>query len=174
MFLKFTSGANVSAFEGELHRRFHRIFVLPQTESAQINNLNEIGRFPLILAGVLGLMAVATLAHTLITSIRRRRHDLAILKTLGFVRGQVSATVAWQATTFGALAILIGIPIGIVAGRWGWNVFANHLGVVPEAVVPAILVLLIAPATILVANLLAVVPGRIASRLRPANVLRTE
>ena len=86
----------------------------------------------------------------------------------------MSATVAWQATTFGLLAILIGIPIGVIAGRWGWNVFADHLGVVPEAVVPPWLILLIVPATILVANLLAVVPGRIASRLRPATVLRAE
>jgi hypothetical protein len=86
----------------------------------------------------------------------------------------VSGTVAWQATTFGALALVIGIPLGVIVGRWGWNVFADHLGVVPEAVVPTATVLLIVPATILVANLLSLVPGRIASRLRPGPVLRTE
>ena len=46
------------------------------------------------------VLAVAALGHTLVSSIRRRRRDLATLKTLGFTRGQVSATVAWQATTF--------------------------------------------------------------------------
>jgi hypothetical protein len=174
MFIKLVPGPGGQAFLTEVHRTIPHLFVVPTTQSAQLSSLNELGRFPLILAGILALMAVATLAHTLLTSIRRRRHDLAILKTLGFVRGQVSATVAWQATTFGALAVLIGIPIGIVAGRWGWNVFADHLGVVPDAVLPGILLLIIAPATVVVANLLAVVPGRIASRLRPATVLRTE
>ena len=90
------------------------------------------------------------------------------------MRGQVSATVAWQATALGVISLVIGLPIGVVAGRWGWNVFADHLGVVPDAVVPALTVLLAIPATIVVANLLAVVPGRIASRLRPGPVLRTE
>jgi hypothetical protein len=174
VFVRYARGADVGTFTYSLHRQFRNIFIPPAQRSAQLNSLNEVGRFPLILAGILALMAVATLAHTLITSIRRRRQDIAVLKTLGFVRGQVSATVAWQATTLGVFSLLIGIPLGIVAGRWGWNVFADHLGVVPDAVVPAILLVIIAPATIVVANLLAVVPGRIASRLRPATVLRSE
>ena len=174
VFMRLAPGIGLDQFANGLQREFPGIFVVPQEQSAQLSSLNQIGQVPLILAGILALMAMTTLAHTLITSIRRRRQDLAVLKTLGFVRGQVSATVAWQATTLGALSLLIGIPIGIIAGRWGWNVFADHLGVVPEAVVPPWLILLIVPATILVANLLAVVPGRIASRLRPATVLRAE
>jgi len=174
LFLRFAPGSNITALMASLKYHPPHIFPVPQLQSAQLSSLNEIGRYPLILAGILALMAIATLAHTLITSIRRRRQDLAILKTLGFVRGQVSATVAWQATTFGVAALVIGIPIGVIAGRWGWNVFADHLGVVPDAVLPAIALLVIAPATIVVANLLALIPGRIASRLRPATVLRSE
>jgi ABC-type lipoprotein release transport system permease subunit len=173
-FIRFAPGVDPETYLGGLRKRFHQTFVLPQPQSSQLASLTEVGQVPLVLAGILALMAAATLAHTLITSIRRRRLDIAILKTLGFVRGQVSATVAWQATMLGAVAVVIGIPVGIVAGRWGWNVFADHLGVVPDAVVPVLTVLLAIPATIVVANLLAVVPGRIASRLRPGPVLRTE
>ena len=115
----------------------------------------------------------SSLAHTLVTSIRRRRLELAILKTLGFVRRQVSATVAWQATALAAVA-LVGLPLGVISGRWVWNVFASHLGVVPDPIIPVLTVLLAVPTTILVANLLALVPGRIASRLKAANVMRTE
>jgi ABC-type lipoprotein release transport system permease subunit len=174
LFLKFAPGVNQDAFHTELKRRVGRVFWLPRQESAQVHNLGGIGNVPLVLAGIVALMAAATLAHTLITSIRRRRLDLAILKTLGFVRRQVSATVAWQATTLGAVALLIGLPLGIVSGRWGWNVFADRLGVVPAVAVPLISILLAVPATIVVANLLAVVPGRIASRLRPGPILRSE
>jgi ABC-type lipoprotein release transport system permease subunit len=173
-FVRFAPEVDPAVEVARLKREIPDLFILPVQQSAQLNTLNQVGQTPLILAGILALMAMATLAHTLITSIRRRRLDLAILKTLGFVRGQVSATVAWQATALGAISLVIGLPIGVVAGRWGWNVFADHLGVVPDAVVPALAILLAAPATIAVANLLAVVPGRIASRLRPGPVLRTE
>jgi ABC-type lipoprotein release transport system permease subunit len=174
VFMQFSTGVDVHSEVTALKSRVPSVFPFPQPESSQLNNLNQVGQTPIILAGILALMAAATFAHVLITSIRRRRLDLAILKTLGFKRGQVSSTVAWQATALAAMALLIGIPIGVIAGRLMWNVFADHLGVVPEAVVPAVAILLAIPATLFVANLLAVVPGRIASRQRPATVLRTE
>ena len=174
IFAQLAPGVDPAAFDARLKKRFHDLFALPPFESSQLSSLNQVGQVPLILAGILALMAAATLAHTLITSIRRRRGDLAILKTLGFVRNQVSWTVAWQATALGTISLAVGLPLGVVAGRWGWNVFANHLGVVPDAVLPPMTLLLSIPATILVANLLAVMPGRIASRLRPGVVLRAE
>ena len=130
--------------------------------------------FPYLLAGLLGLAALATLAHTLASSVRKRRRDFAILKTLGFERRQVSAAVAWQATTIVILALAFGIPLGIALGRWGWNAFAEQVGVVPEPVTPALFALLLVPVGILFANIIAAVPARIAGRLRPAPVLRTE
>ena len=35
-----------------------------------------------------------------------------MLKTLGFDRGQVRMTVAWQATTVAGIGLLVGIPLG--------------------------------------------------------------
>jgi ABC-type lipoprotein release transport system permease subunit len=61
-----------------------------------------------------------------------------------------------------------------VAGRWAWNLFADQLGVLPQPVTPALPLLLIAPATILIANLAALVPGRMAAETQPARVLRAE
>ena len=174
LFVKFAPGVNQKALHTTLQRRFGTIFWLPRQESTQVHNLGGIGNVPLVLAGIVALMAAATLAHTLITSIRRRRLDIAILKTLGFVRRQVSATVAWQASALGVVALLIGLPLGVISGRWGWNVFADRLGVVPAVAIPIFAIVLAVPATILVANLLAVVPGRMASRLRPGPVLRSE
>ncbi len=85
----------------------------------------------MLLSGLLALAALGTLVHTLVMSIRRRRRDLAVLKTLGFVRRQVSATVAWQATTLAGIALVIGLPVGAVVGRWAWTIFANAIGVLP-------------------------------------------
>jgi len=139
-----------------------------------IKNYASIRDTPLVLAVVIALLGVGTLAHVLLTGVRRRRRDLALLKTLGFTRRQVLGAVAWEASAFAAVALLIGLPLGVVAGRWAWAIFANVAGVSAAPTVPLATVLLAIPATLLVANLIAAAPGWEAARLRPALVLRTE
>ncbi len=139
-----------------------------------LGNVGRVRRLPLVLAVGLALIAAATLAHALASAVRRRRRDLALLKTLGFVRRQVWSTVAWQATTTAVVALAIGVPIGLAAGRWAWNAFAGALGVVPDPVVPALIALAVAAGTFLVANLVAAMPGLRAARTNPARALRAE
>jgi FtsX-like permease family len=139
-----------------------------------VENLGRVGNLPPILAGLLALLAAAALTHLLVTSIRRRRRDLAILKTLGFVRGQVSATVAWQATTVAVVALLVGVPLGVALGRWSWTLLMDRIGLGAEPVIPHLALLAGALATVLVANLLAAWPGWVAARTRPAVTLRAE
>src|SRR6266480_7742314 len=97
------------------------------------------------------------------SAVRRRRRDLAILKTIGFVRGQVQAAVAWQATAFAVAALVVGIPLGIGAGRWWWTLFAQRMGIVPAPVVPLALIGALLPAGVLLANVVAAIPARIAA-----------
>jgi hypothetical protein len=139
-----------------------------------ISNYARIQGTPLVLAGVLAVLAVGTLAHLLITSIRRRRRDLAVLKTLGFLRGQISAAVAWQASILVALALLIGLPVGVAAGRWVWMLSASRLGVPADPLVPFTFVIAAIPVALVLANALAAGPGLVAGRLSPASVLRHE
>jgi ABC-type antimicrobial peptide transport system permease subunit len=139
-----------------------------------IKNYAGIRDTPLVLGAVLVLLAVGTLAHVLLTGVRRRRRDLAVLKVLGLVRSQVLRVVAWQASALAAAALLIGLPLGVLAGRWAWAVFAGSAGVSGQADVPLPLVLLAVPVTLALANLIAAGPGWDAARLRPASVLRSE
>ena len=129
---------------------------------------------PIVLAGLLALLALVTVAHALVTSVQRRRRDLARLKTLGFTRGQVSGTVAWQASTIGAIALVVGHPLGVVLGRWAWSALADNIGTVSEPIVPVGASLLAVPVVLLLVNAVAYIPGRVAARLRPATVLRSE
>lgn len=140
----------------------------------RVADFDRVDNVPVVLAGLLILIGAATLVHTLVTAVRRRRRDLAILRTLGFVKAQVRWTVAWQATTFTVFALAVGIPLGAAAGRSAWGIFANELGIVPEPVVPLLPVLLTIPVTIMIANAVALLPGRAAVRTPPAVVLRTE
>ena len=129
---------------------------------------------PLALAVVLSVLGVGTLAHVLLTGVRRRRRDLALLKILGFTRPQVLRVVAWEASAFAVVAVAAGLPLGILGGRAAWAVFADSAGVAPLATVPLATVLLVIPVTLLLANLIAAWPGWQAARLRPAAVLRAE
>jgi hypothetical protein len=129
---------------------------------------------PLVLGAVLALLAVGTLAHVLLTGVRRRRRDLAVLKTLGLTRAQLLQVVSWQASALAAAALSAGLPLGVLVGRWAWDLFAVSAGVGEEADVPVSLVLLAIPAMLLVANLIAAFPGWAAARIRPALILRAE
>ena len=141
---------------------------------APVANFGGVNDLPALISGVLVAISLATLAQTLIVAVRRRRRDLAILKTLGFDRHQVLATVVCQAMTLAAIGLLIGLPLGDAIGRWVWNSFANELGVVPDAVTPVPLLLAIVPCTVVLASLIATIPGQIAAKTRPALVLRAE
>lgn len=141
---------------------------------APVADFGGVNQLPAAISVVLVAVGLAALAQTLVTVVRSRRRDLAILKTLGFDRRQLLTTVVWQTTTLAAIGLLIGLPVGDALGRWTWNLFADQLGVVPEAVTPIPLLLLLVPAAIALANLVAIVPARIAARTRPAIVLRAE
>ena len=57
---------------------------------AEIVDYKTIGLTPSFLVAGLALGAVAALTLTLIASVRQRRRDLALLKTIGFVRRQLA------------------------------------------------------------------------------------
>jgi hypothetical protein len=148
--------------------------VLRQSPPDQVENLRRVGDLPVVFAGLLAALAVATLGHTLVTAVRRRRHELATLKTVGFVPRQVAATVAWLATSLVVVALAVGLPLGVAAGRWGWTVVADGIGTPAAPVTPTFAVLVTIPLALLVANALAALPGRRAARIRPAVALRAE
>ena len=85
------------------------------------------------------------------------------MKTLGFTSRQLAATVASQASAIAAIAAVVGVPVGIAVGRQLWILFARNINAVPQPTVPASLILVAAGALIL-ANLVAAVPARIAAR----------
>jgi putative ABC transport system permease protein len=164
----------VEAVVGDIGKYVNFASVLPVQRPAEIVNYKTMGAMPAILAGGLAGGAVAGLGLTLIASVRRRRRDFALLKTLGFTRGQLAAAVAWQSTTIAVIGLVIGVPAGIAAGRWLWLAFAHELSAVPDPVVPAGSIAVAVLAALVLANLVAALPGRAAARTPAAIVLRAE
>ena len=129
---------------------------------------------PVVLAIVLSILAAATVGHALALSVHRRRRAFGILRALGFTGSQVRSTVAWHATTVAVIASLVGIPLGVIAGRAAWSLVADQLGVVHTSVVPWLVVALTAPVAVLAANVIAALPAHRAARMSTIEALRDE
>jgi hypothetical protein len=150
------------------------VSVLGVQRPAEIVNYGTIGVTPTLLASGLAAGAVAALGLTLVASVRRRRRDLALLKTLGFTERQLMAAVAWQASVAAVIGIVIGLPLGVILGRWLWTLFARQIYAVPQPSVPVLAVTLVALGTLVLANAVAALPGLIAARTPTALLLRAE
>jgi predicted lysophospholipase L1 biosynthesis ABC-type transport system permease subunit len=138
-------------------------------------NFGEAVNFPLILGLMLALFGAATLVHLLVVSVSRRRHEMGLLKALGFVNRQVGAAVCWQATTVALVGIVIGVPLGVATGGLVWRTFASNLGAVPVSTVPAWLIAALGVGVLVVANLLALAPAWAAARSKTSGqLLRTQ
>jgi predicted lysophospholipase L1 biosynthesis ABC-type transport system permease subunit len=144
------------------------------TAPPELERLRHIDWFLPSLTVLLTALASIAVAHALITSVRRRRRDLALLKTLGFDRRQVRVSVAWQATTLALIGLLIGLPAGVLAGAYAWRIVANGIGTAPTASIPALGLALLGIAALVLVNLIAFVPGNSAARTRPAVALQAE
>jgi len=158
----------------ELHYLQRRYSQEVSELSAPVNliNFGQAVDFPLLLGVTLALFGAATLAHLLFVSVARRRRQVALLKVLGFVRRQVLAATCWQALTVVVVGLVIGVPVGILAGRDIWLLFATHLGAVPVAIIPVGLICVVCAVIIVGGLALAVAPAAFAVRVRPAEALR--
>ena len=137
-------------------------------------NFGQVQNLPQVLGIGLAVVALLTITHLLMTSVRRRQRDFAILRALGFTSWQVRGTLCWQALTLAGLALLIGVPAGIACGRLCWQVFAYQLGITPVVAVPAAALSIMAASWLTAAAVIAALPGETATRNPSARVLHSE
>jgi hypothetical protein len=180
LFVRFRPGADRRA---ALHRLagvteqigdYNGIRITPVQRSAEIVNADDTRGSSSVLSAAIAVSALAALALALTATVRRRRRDLALLKTLGFTRRQLSATIAWQATSIIAVGLAVGVPLGMVLGRLTWKLFARQLDVLAQPAVPFLAIAVIALAATAAANALASLPARYARAVPPASTLRDE
>jgi hypothetical protein len=156
-----------------LQDRFPGLVSAPLAQD-DIVNLRRLESWPAVLAGLTLLMAGAAFVHALVTSVRAQRQPLAVVKALGWSRSQVGRSIFWHASFLALPAILIGVPAGVVLGRWGWGMVAHSLGVPSAPVVPILALVAIAAVALVAANLLAVWPSWRAAHVSAVDALRTE
>jgi hypothetical protein len=140
----------------------------------EIVDLAGLRTLPLVVGGLLALAASAGLVFAITVSVRARRRELATLRALGFSARQLRASVLVQAVTTMVVALAIGVPLGVAAGRVLWRSFADRLGVLPYPTVPLRWIAAAIVGGLVVAAAAAALPGRAAARADAATVLRGE
>jgi predicted lysophospholipase L1 biosynthesis ABC-type transport system permease subunit len=146
----------------------------PSDVPDELENLRNVHTLPEVLAAFLGLIAVAALGSVLLSCARRRSHEFAVLRALGMTRGNIRTVLNSQGTAIGLFGLVIGIPLGIGVGRLGWRAIAERVPLSEVPPLALVAVLLLIPATIIAANVLALWPGRVALSHRPAEELQAE
>jgi hypothetical protein len=182
-FVRLNRGASPSASLRSLQRIVSALDLDPNASPmsllsvqrpAEIVNYRTMGHTPALLGIGLAVGAFVALGLTLIASVRRRRRDFAVLRTLGFTGRQLGSVVAWQSSVAVAIGTFIGVPLGITLGRFLWNLFAHEINAIPAPTVPVPSIILIVIGGLVLANIVAAVPGRIAAQTPTALLLRAE
>jgi putative ABC transport system permease protein len=141
---------------------------------ASVRNLGFTADVARALGVFFAVLGVIALVHTLIVSTSRRRGDLAILRSLGFERRQVRWAITVQSLVLTALAVVIGIPAGLVIGRFVWRHATSGTGAIAPALTPTWFLVGLVAGAVVVAVVAAWWPGRVATRRHDARWLTPE
>ncbi len=140
----------------------------------ELRDVAQVDRAPRLFAAVMAAMALGVIVHVLVTALHANRRDLAVLRAIGWRRGDVRRAMAWQATVYVLSALALGVPLGIALGRSIWRLYAQRLGVVPEPVVPWLSVAAAVVAPLVLAVVIALTLSRRTTAKRTADALTTE
>ena len=130
--------------------------------------------FTVLLAIVAGLGVV----NTVLLTVRERRRDLGMLKSIGMTPRQVTVMMVTSVTALGLVGSLVGVPLGIIVHRAVVPAMVHAVGaVLPSSLLDVWAAGLLAVLTlsgIVIAAVGAFVPARSAGRLSVAAVLHNE
>ena len=137
------------------------------TAPGGVGNLTEVRSLPRAISIFVVVLGLTSLAHALATTVGRRSHDLATLRSIGFTPRQTTACVVWQAVTIAAVALIVGIPLGLVLGRGAWWAAADPIGVRTDISRPVGTLVLVGLGTIIAGVVLAAVVAWPSDEPRP-------
>jgi|GEM_PF-1628334 len=126
------------------------------------------------LGGLLGGLTVASVALGLSASVRAARREIAVLRAIGFTPGQSRHVVRVHGLVVAGVALVLGVPLGLAAGRAAWRSFADRLGVASDPITPGAGVAVTALVVVAVCVLLTIPIAAGATRSGPAAALRAE
>jgi hypothetical protein len=166
------AGDDPQAVAGQLDRDLTQE-VMTDTTPARIVNLHRVRLLPLLGIALAGIVGTTILAYTLAIGVRARARELSVLRALGLAPRRLRRVLASQGVALTSAMLLIGLPLGVVVGSLYWRDLANQLGVANRPVATPLIVLLV-PASLLIAIVASLASARRARRQRVASHLRAE
>jgi putative ABC transport system permease protein len=146
----------------------------PLGKPAEVESLEALSVFPLWLAIGFVILVGIPVIHSLLISVRGRRRDLAVMSAIG----ATPTTLRWIGIVLGVTVvfagIVVGVPLGIVIGRWSWSGLALSFGTVAEPVVPLVSVAAIGVGVLVVGALVGGTPVWTTRRATTVAALRPE
>ncbi|HEY33217.1 MAG TPA: FtsX-like permease family protein [Dehalococcoidia bacterium] len=111
---------------------------------------------------------------TLLFTVRERYREFAILKTLGFTPRQVAMSVISGSILLSGIAIIIGLPLGVIFTRLALNYIGIEYGMgTPFGTMPGPLAIaMIIPLILFIATLGSILPAYRVSNLTVSEALR--
>jgi hypothetical protein len=146
----------------------------PPEGTITVEAIRQIRTLPDVLAVFLTVLAFGAVGHALATAVRRRRHEVAVLRALGMTPPQSRVVLATQARVLALAGLLVGIPLGVALGRVMWRYVAHTTPLFYVPPVAATTLVLVVPLALVAANLLAAWPSHRAASMRVGSVLRAE
>ncbi len=174
--LRYPRGARVAELEADLAKDYglsFNPFTEPQVPGV-ITYVTQSQPVAVAIGAFFAVLGLLALAHTLTLSARRKRAEMAVLRTMGLKTSGVRTVVLTEALFLVAVGLIIGVPLGLVAGRNVWRSLVEHLGVVADPAIGVRVILIVVPVTIALAVVMSWFPGRSLLRHHPADALRTE
>lgn len=118
---------------------------------------------PLALGGLLAATMIGGLVLGVAIATHGRRRELSLLRALGCSARDLRRSVRWHALSVAAIAMIVGLPLGVAAGRTATRAFFAGLGVADDVFVPAGALVVVALVAATAALLASVGPARAAA-----------
>ncbi len=142
-----------------------------------LQNLDRLRSVPVLIAGLVAVLAFITLGYALASILHSRRHDLAVLSAIGFTRRQRRRAGVATGLLIVGTSVVLGVPLGMILGRQAWSAISENISI-PLVTPAAGSVLAVVAIVLAVAGVLAITVGGacslVANRFSPAEQLRSE
>ena len=143
----------------------------PLDRPPAIVDLRRVRAMPYVVAATVGVLALLSLGHLMIVSVRRRRLDHAILRAIGAGPRWLGGVVHWQATITTLVVVVLAIPIGTVLGNTIYRQFVDRVGTRTDVLVPVLWLCAALGMVLLLANVVTAVPARKSRHDTPTRLL---